>query len=297
MAEYPGLRHRIVNGVLFSLSLLPWSLLTFVGATLGRLAYVLARRPRRCAMINVSLCFPALSLRERRKLVFRHFVAMGETIFGGVRLWWAPASEIRQRIRYSERTSYDNAAREGRNIILLAPHFIGLEIGGLLISLDTPCVSMYRPFDTVLANVIQRRRERFGIALWRNDGPLRALVRSIQTGKPFYYLPDINPGDADAVDAPFFGIPTPTLTALARIARLTNAVVLPCFTRKLPGTGGFEVIIRPALANFPTGDPLVDATCMNAAIEEGIRLIPDQYLWTYKRFKNLTVNGVSVYRR
>lgn len=287
---------RTVNTFLFALSMLPWSILICMGATFGRLAYTLASGPRKCAMANVAICFPGLNLPLRRQLVYRHFVIMGETIFAVLRLWWASPHEFKNRVRLSERAAYDNAVSTGRNIILLAPHFLGLEIGGLRVSLEAPCVSMYRPLDTVLANVILQRRRRFGIELWRNNGPLRALVQRIRSGKPFYYLPDLNPGQADAVFAPFFGVPTPTLTALARIARLTNAVVLPCFTRKLPGTGGFEVIIRPALVDFPTGDVRVDAASMNAAIEEGIRLIPDQYLWTYKRFKNITIDGKPVYQ-
>ena len=102
-------------------------------------------------------------------------------------------------------------------------------------------------------------------------------------------------GGAQAVSAPFFGVPTPTLTALARIARLADAVVLPCYTRKLPGVGGFEVTIGPALTPFPTDDALADAARMNAAIEEGVRMMPEQYLWTYKRFKRVRRDGRSPY--
>ncbi|HUW97903.1 MAG TPA: lysophospholipid acyltransferase family protein [Acidiferrobacter sp.] len=295
MSERRGVAECLLSGIFQLVGVIPWPLLSLGGAVLGGLAYVLARRPRQIAMTNVRLCFPDLSQRERRQLIRRHFVAIAQNALAIARLWWASPRELEARVRIIGREPYDEALREGRNIIFLAPHFLGLEVGGLRLSLERPVVSMYRPPKTALAGALLNRRLRFGAVLWRNDAPLRSLIRSIREGKPFYYLPDLDPGLAASVCAPFFGIPTPTLTALSRIARLTDAVVLPCFTRKLPGMGGFEIAIRPALTPFPTDEPLADAARMNAAIEEGIRSMPEQYLWTYKRFKRARVDGRSLY--
>lgn len=293
--ERPGVPARALGGLLRGIGMVPWPLLSFFGALLGGLAYFLAARPRRIALVNVGLCFPEMPLQARRRLVRRHFVAIGQNALAVARLWWAPRHELEARVRVVDRSPYDEAVQNGRNIILLAPHFLGLEVGGLRISLECRCISMYRPPKTALADALLLRRRRFGAVLWRNDAPLRSLIRHIRDRRPFYYLPDLDPGDADSVWAPFFGVPTPTLTALSRIARLTDAVVLPCFTRKLPGAQGFEVTIGRALAPFPTDDALADAGCMNAAIEEGIRQMPEQYLWTYKRFKRVRVGDRSVY--
>ena len=295
MTEGPRPSERVVDALLRALATLPWPLLSAVGAGLGVLAYAVAVRPRRIARINIGLCFPELSARERERLVRRHFVAIGRSAFTTARLWWASDEEFRRRVRIVERASYDDALAQGRNIIFLAPHFLGLEMGGLRVSSEQPCISMYRAPTGVLAHVLLRRRSRFGALLLRHDAPLRSLVREVCDHKPFYYLPDLDPGGAQAVSAPFFGVPTPTLTALARIARLADAVVLPCYTRKLPGVGGFEVTIGPALTPFPTDDALADAARMNAAIEEGVRMMPEQYLWTYKRFKRVRRDGRSPY--
>ncbi|WP_298139468.1 lysophospholipid acyltransferase family protein [Acidiferrobacter sp.] len=295
MTDRPSVPERVVDGLLHALAALPWPVLSAMGAGLGAVGYAAAVGPRRVARINIGLCFPELSPRARERLVRRHFVALGRNILATARLWWASEAEFRHRVRIIERASYDAAVARGRNIIFLAPHFLGLEIGGLRISRERPSISMYRAPTSVLAHVLLRRRSRFGGVLWRHDASLRSLIRSIRDHKPFYYLPDLDPGGADAVRAPFFGIPTPTLTALARIARLTDAVVLPCYTRKLPGSGGFEVTIGPPLAPFPTDDPVADAARMNAAIEGAVRAMPEQYLWTYKRFKRVRRDGRSPY--
>ncbi len=286
---------RTVGALLRGLAALPWPLLMMMGSVLGALAYVVAVRPRHIARVNIGLCFPELPVAARERLVRRHFLALGQNAFATLRLWWAPEDELRRRVRVVDRTPYDEALASGRNVILLAPHFLALEVGGLRVSSMGPCISMYRAPAGLLEHALFSRRTQYGATLWRHDAPLRSLIRSIREHKPFYYLPDLDPGDAEAVAAPFFGIPTPTLTALARIARLADAVVLPCYTRKSPGVGGYEIEIRAPLASFPTGDALADATRMNAAIEDGIRLMPEQYLWTYKRFKRVRRDGRSLY--
>jgi len=142
---------------------------------------------------------------------------------------------------------------------------------------------------------MRRSRLRFGGALFERDSHLKGMIRLIRSGYPFYYLPDQNPGEADHVFAPFFGVPTATLTALSRIARLADAVVIPCFTRLLPKGDGYEIIFHAPLENFPSKDSLADAAQMNAAIEAGVREMPEQYMWTYKRFKQRPPGEPSLY--
>jgi lauroyl/myristoyl acyltransferase len=109
------------------------------------------------------------------------------------------------------------------------------------------------------------------------------------------YSPDEDFGERQSVFVPFFGVPTATLTTLGRLAHMTNALVAPCFTRLLPGGRGYEVILKPPLENFPEGDRLRDATRMNQVIEEGLRSMPEQYLWTFKLFKTRPGQAPSPY--
>jgi lauroyl/myristoyl acyltransferase len=115
----------------------------------------------------------------------------------------------------------------------------------------------------------------------------------------FYYLPDQDPDrlDKSFVFAPFFNVPTATFTALGRLARLVNAVVIPCFTHQRPRGRGYEVVLHPPLDNFPTGDEQVDTTRMNTEIERVVREAPEQYFWSYRRFKTRPNHEPSPYRR
>jgi KDO2-lipid IV(A) lauroyltransferase len=283
-------------GLIRLLLLLPQSWRVAIGAGLGGLLRRTLHRSRRTAERNIELCFPELNEWMRRELLHRHFRAFGAAMMGISLIWWAKANRLRRLVRFRHREYYDRALAENRKIILLAPHFLGLEVAGVFLAHERRIISMYKHPRNDLADWLMRRsRLRFGGALFERDSNLKGLIRLIRAGYPFYYLPDQNPGEAAHVYAPFFGIPTATLTALSRIARLTDAVVIPCFTRLLPGGDGYEIIFHPPLENFPSGDDQADATAMNAAIEVGVRELPEQYMWTYKRFKQRPAGEPPLY--
>ncbi len=294
-AERSSWSARLLVGTVHSLGRLPWPLSRRLGSFLGTLAYGLSPRARRVALINVGLCFPGRSARERRRLVRANFRLMGEALFAVARVWWASPAEIKTFVHLTGGEHLQAATAAGRPVIFLVPHFLALDVGGMRIALEGHFMSMYRRPKWAAVELLFRRRERFGSTLWPAEAPLRQIVRAIRAGRAFYYLPDLDPGTADAAVAPFFGVPTPTLTALSRLARLTDAVVLPSFTCRRRDGRGFELVLRPPLAPFPTDDANADARRMNATIEELICAMPEQYLWTYKRFKRYRPGGRSVY--
>jgi len=222
---------------------------------------------------------------EIRHLARRHFrVLIAAALATGIG-WWARPARLARLTHFRHREIYERA-RAGRNVILLAPHFAGLEYGGIRLSLDAPMLSMYqRHKNPHMDALIAAGRARFGIALYARRASATSMIRAIRAGRQFYYLPDQDPGDGKSVFAPFFSIPTATFGALGRLARLGDACVIPCATRILPRGRGFEIIFAPPLADFPSGDVARDAAAMNRAIEKLIALMPEQYLWSHRRFK------------
>jgi lauroyl/myristoyl acyltransferase len=154
---------------------------------------------------------------------------------------------------------------------------------------------MYRKSRSPLLEYLFRRRGRFGAVMVMHLASMRPLIRNIRGGMQFYYLPDQDMGERLSVFVPFFGIPTATVTALSRIAESTNAAVVPCTTHILPYGRGCEVRFHPALENFPGKDPVEDARRMNQEIERLVREKPEQYMWSYRRFKTRPNNEPSFY--
>ncbi len=278
---------RIVIAIMWLLHWLPLPVLAAVGRGFGWLLYVFVRRRRHIVGVNLRLCFPELDAAARRRLARAHFAALGRSLLERSLVWWASEARLRRLIRVENEDVIRRLKDEGRPVILLAPHFVGLDAGGAGIAMRFDSLSMYaRQSDAVIDHWLLHGRERFGdqMLLARDDGP-RKTVRAMKSGRPFYYLPDMNFRTKDVVFVPFFGVPTATITGLARLARLAGAAVVLCPTRMLPGGAGYVVEIGEPWQDFPSDDVEADIARMNREIEAVVRTMPEQYYWVHRRFK------------
>lgn len=273
-------------GFMRAMSWLPLPVIAVFGGALGMLLYALHAPRRHVVRVNIQRCFPELPPRVQARLVHRHFRAFGQTVLDIGIAWWASKSRLKRITRFRGYAHFDQALRVKRNIVLLAPHFLGLDIGGIRTSMERPVVSVFRhPDNALVARMMHRARARFGARLVEHNKSFTALVKQTKKGVPLYYLPDQDAGHRNSVFAPFFGIPAATFAVLPRIAKMTDAVVIPCITRQLAWGRGYEIEFRPPLKNFPSGDALADATRMNQEIQIAVRESPEQYFWLHKRFK------------
>ncbi len=274
---------RLLLGLLWLLHLLPLPALRALGGVIGRLLYAFGRARRHVALTTLRLCFPELSEGARAALARRHFVAFGRAFLDRTLLWWAPRSRLERLIRLKGAEHLRDAG--GRPTILLAPHFVGLDAGGTMMTMSVPLVSVYSNQKNPVFNaVLLAGRLRFNapVLLSRQDGMRRAL-KALKDGYPFYYLPDMDFGARDAIFAPFFGVPAATITGLSRLARATGARVVPVITRMT--ADGYEVELQPPWEGYPGESVEADTARMNAFIEAEVRKMPEQYYWVHKRFK------------
>ena len=286
---------RVALWLLRQIARLPDRWVRRLGFALGDALWWLALPRRRVALVNLALCFPAMSPAERRRLARRHFRCFGASFLECFVFWHAPAERIVGLVRQQGREHFDALA--GRPLIVLAPHFVGLDAGGVRMLVDSPGSAMFaNQKSRALTEVMTRGRTRFqsrGMLL-RNEG-MRQVVRTVRSGVPFMFSPDMDLGPRDALFLPFFGVTCATVPALARLAQLGGARVVPMITRM--ADQGYETTFLPPWDDFP-GDDLEAATRrMNAFIEQCVLAMPEQYLWTHRRFKTRPPGEPSVYGR
>lgn len=282
--------------VLWVVHFLPMRWIGAIGSGLGWLLYQFGRG--HVTRVNLALCFPELGERERHDLGLRHFRMLGRNAVELSIMVWGSERQLLDLIEVEGIEHLRGAAQGGRPVIVLAPHFIGLNMGGIRVAHEYPgTASIYsRQKNKVLDRIFLKARTRFGAPhlVSRQEG-LRSVIRVIRSGKPFYFLPDMDFGMRDAIFSPFFGVPTATITALPRLARLTGAAVVPVVTRQVGD--GYVVRFFPAWENYPTGDLDADVRRMNAFIEDRVREMPEQYFWAHKRFKTRPPGEANPYRR
>jgi KDO2-lipid IV(A) lauroyltransferase len=265
---------------------LPFRSQLAVGARLGRLLARVAPARRRIVETNLAICFPELSGEERAALARRHFEAVGLSFVEMAIGWFSPLERLRRLVRIEGREHLERATSQGRGVIVLSAHATPLETGFAIFEDLCPGIGcMYRPQRNAMMDaLILRGRSRFAAEQIPRDD-VRALMRRLKAGGVVAYIPDQTYVGNQSTLLPFFGEPAMTNIAVPKIARLTNALVLPYFIRRLPGTAGYLGTFEAPIEIGPDDDPIEVTRRWVEALEEHIRLAPDQYLWSYKKFK------------
>lgn len=302
MHSRPRSRHAIrywptwlAFALLWGIVRLPFAVQLAIGRLLGLLIYLFGAQRRRITRINLELCFPHLTHRERRRLVARHFAALGIAVIEIALSWWGTERRLRTLVSISGLQHLHEALRQGHGVLLLSAHFTTLEIGGRLLSLFAPFHVLYRTHkNPVIDYLMQRARTRlYEKAIERGD--LHAMLGSLRHNHPVWYAPDQDFGADNSVFVPFFGVPAATLTATSRLARVSGAPVVPFFPSRLPGARGYELTLYPALEDFPGASLEADSARIVQLIEARIREHPEQYVWAHRRFKTRPPGSLPVY--
>ena len=290
----------IALGIYFLFTLLPMPVIDRVGRRLGEYAAKKNRKRFNIARVNLSLCFPDKSEQAIENMVLEHFRAQLRGAMHLFMLWWRPDFIVRKNIICEGFEQVEQFRNQGKQVIVLICHSIGLDFTGVPISMNFSTIAPYKPMrNKVIDFMFTRGRTRFGTKLGgklytREDG-LRPLIKETRDGKVLAYLADEDLGIDNSVFAPFFGVPKATISVLGRMAKACNAVVLPCVSCYDPKLRKYRVKILPAIDNFPSGDDVADATAMNVAIEKCVLECPEQYLWTFRYFQTRPEGEPVVY--
>jgi KDO2-lipid IV(A) lauroyltransferase len=214
-------------------------------------------------------------------------------------LWYGTPEAIKAIVSQSGAEQINALVAQGRAVIGLAPHFIGLDAAATRLTMEVPSsATLYTPQgDPAIEAVMCAGRKRFNtVFLVRRADGVRELLRHLRERRPVYYLPDMDFGPHGATFAPFFGVPAATLLATAQLARKWNAAVLPILSFWDPASGRYHIEVLAPLQNFPGDDSLEAATMrLNREIETWVRRCPSQYYWVHRRFKTRPVGEPKFY--
>ncbi len=266
---------------------------------LGWLASRLMRSRAHIVRRNLALCFPQRSPQDREIWLRRHFHLLAQSVVDRGLFWFGQPSAILAATPITGLEHLDELLKSERKIILLAPHFIGLDAAAtrLTMFLQESATMYTRQSDSDVDQIVREGRGRFNRVnlVSRHDG-IRGLIRHLRNGIPVYYLPDMDFGIAGAAFVPFFGVPAATLLATAQIAKTWNAAIVPIVSRLDLDTGKYHISVLPPLPDFPGTQTPEEATAkLNGLIEGWVLPDPAQYYWVHRRFKTRPEGEAPVY--
>lgn len=277
---------------------LPGPARRLAGRCIGRAGQKLSASRRHIVETNLRLCFPELSEAERRRLARDNFSSFGESVLetAGVFLGRAPKvslEAIPSWLAVKNFSLLEAARAEGRGVLLVGLHLDSLDLGcallGQLVKMDV----MYRKHkNPAMQTLLQEGRgQYFNEVIERRN--VKRLVRRLREGHTVWYGPDQDYGRHHAEFVPFFGVPAATLTATARIARLTGARLLSFIHYREPG-GRYRMELHRL--SGPVADDKTFTAELNQWFEQCIRRHPEQYMWLHRRFKTRPPGEAGFYR-
>ncbi len=263
------------------LSLLPLRLLHALGAALGWVVWLASPGWRRRLAAHAAQAgyeWPAI------RPAVGH---AGRMVAELPRLWFgAPAP-----VTWENAASVDAAYASGRGVLFLTPHLGCFEITAQALARryladHGPLTVLFRPARKAwLAPLVAASRDRPGLAaVPTNLSGVRQMIKALREGRAVGLLPDQVPPEGHGVWAPFFGRPAYTMTLAARLALQTGAEVRLVWGERLPRGQGFVFHARELSAPLPT-DLEAAVAHINQEMERLVRECPQQYLWSYNRYK------------
>jgi len=289
----------LLKGLVIVFSWLSLSLNQRIGRGIGWLLIWLPNSQKRIALINIQVAFPHLSATEQKVLLRKSLLQLGMAITELGPMWRWSEKKLLPLIREVKgRGLLDDAIAKQKGLILLPPHIGSWELITYYMSIQYPSTFLYRPPNVPsIESFMINARERFGAKRAPTDmRGVRILIKALKKNEMTGILPDQDPGPSGSVYAPFFGRPARTMTLVSKLVQKTDCAFLFVVMERLPNAEGYRLHFLPADANIGSTDELVATTALNAGVEACIAVAPEQYLWSYKRFRKPPPEVVDIYK-
>lgn len=249
----------------------------------------LDKKHRTRTFANIALAYPELTEEQRAtmgKEMFRHF---GRTLADFLRSPLRTGEDVLNTTTVEGEEHFRNALAQGQGVLLVSGHLGNFERMCQLIALEGVKLSGIArdANESAITDKINSFRGQFMEVLSRGNAA-RETIKRLKANEIVAMLPDQN---ADEAYIPFFGKPAGTVLGPAVLHLRTKAPILPCCHLRT-GPGQYRHIYLEPIRALEGEKPEEVMTRVNAALEQMIRLAPEQYLWMHDRWKYARRRGL-----
>ncbi len=275
--------------VLKIISCLPWAVLRWLARSIAVLLYCLDSSMKRISAINLKLVYPQLSSRQHQTLLRNTLRSQCLTYIESIKIWGMPARHNRRLIEtvYGEQHLTQALANPKGTIIVLA-HLGNWELVNVWLNQHAAPMIMYKPSKNKGVNrfMLKARQSAQATLVPTDDRGVRAVFKHLKQGGVTVILPDHLPKASGGIYANFFGQHTLCTTLLPKLAQKTQCQVLGVHCLR-NAQGLFDLHCNVLSTQIGSQDLDVSVSEVNHALEHMIAQSPEQYTWSYKRFRHM----------
>lgn len=201
------------------------------------------------------------------------------------------------RVRVENTEAVAAALAQGKGALVMTGHFGNWEVATVAAIGHFPELRgrfhfVRRPIKPKwLDALVNRRFERAGFGVLGKRGTLDSMLARLEAGDVIVFPFDQYARPPDGIDIDFFGQPAGTFRALALIALVTGAPVVPAAAWREPD--GRHVVRfenpLPAIERDGVDEAIrANTRAYNEAIERLVLRHPEQWYWVHRRWKPAT---------
>lgn len=269
--------------------LLPEPLALWLGAGLGAVVGMTARRARARALRHLRSCLDGEGVGRPEDLlpaIFRHF---GREAFDLLRMGSESRAELDAKVRVRGTEHLEEARARAKGVILVAGHLGNWER-------LAAWVPGRMPFTVLARHLPNRHLNEWLVHLRAHHGvrtvyrgslqSARECLRRLKEGEALGILIDQDTR-VEGAFVPFFGKLAFTPTGAAGLAQRSGASLIPCFIHR-EGLQ-HEIVFEPPVpldrGLEPAKARIAATAALTQRIEAAIQRHPDQWVWIHERFR------------
>ncbi|MEX5714195.1 LpxL/LpxP family Kdo(2)-lipid IV(A) lauroyl/palmitoleoyl acyltransferase [Serratia ureilytica] len=239
---------------------------------------------------------PEMDEAQRERKVVGNFESLGMGLLETGMAWFWSDKRVKRWFNVSGINHLKMAQRDERGVLVIGVHFMSLELGGRAMGLCQPMMAMYRPHNNKAMEWAQTKGRMRSNKAMIDRKDLRGMVHALKRGEAVWFAPDQDYGPRGSVFAPLFAVDkAATTSGTFMLARMANPALVPVVLIRREGGRGYDLLIQPALEDYPLSDEQAAAAYMNKVIEKEIMRAPEQYMWLHRRFKTRPAGAPSLY--
>jgi len=282
------------------ISALPLSLVFRIGQFFGLLAWLFQPKYRHLALRNLTLAFGhEKSSSELRHIVRRHFQLLGANVLSSVKTATMSGEELERQVKIENMEAFATNFRAGVPTVLLIGHLGNWELFTSLMPRFFPFArssSIYQRLSNArIDSHVRAMRSRAGLELFDRSQGFKPVIQLLREKGGVGVLSDQHAGDS-GLWVPLFGKLASTSSLGPLLAKRTGATLFAAgvYTE---GPGRWRMVFSDA---FDVAGRSIEQLTRdgNAALEQQIRVAPEDWFWVHDRWKTPRPNFLlSKYKR
>jgi Kdo2-lipid IVA lauroyltransferase/acyltransferase len=271
------------------LNAMPIERATAFSMALGDFLFLFATQKKKTAMENIDRVFGATMSRNEREELARHAFRNFATSLMEFFRMEPMLAEAKDRFEFEGTEHLDRAFAKNKGVIGVISHLGSWEYLAFLPYLrGYPCSVVVRDIkNPYLDKWIRDLRQATKLNPINRHRSIREILSELRKNHYVAILIDQWAGP-DGLWLDFFNKPTSTTSVPARLAQKTGAALVPMHClRTAPGK--YKITIYPEIPLSAVKDWEADTTLvLNQILEKEILKAPEQWIWSHRRWKDIT---------